>query len=168
VRICSLSDIQKLLEEALAQEHPVSAHLIVACLGYANDGYLQRKFPDLCRAIRQKIAAQREPRLSVMERVLKNALRKTQVPTLIHLCRQLGYSTSLVVRYHFPQLCDEILCAAGIFASNTSPIYEKRYSSYLPKRLLHRSLPSAGASDCRLRLLGKIVPTNPLRSVQGR
>jgi hypothetical protein len=58
-------------------------------------------------------------------------------------------------------------CAAGIFAINTSPIYEKRYSSYLPKRLLHRSLPSAGASDCRLRLLGKIVPTNPLRSVQG-
>jgi len=109
VRICSLSDIQKLLEESLAQEHPVSAHHIAARLGYANDGYLQRKFPDLCRAIRQKIAAQREPRLSVMERVLKNALRESQVPTLIQLCRQLGYSSSLVLRYHFPHLCDEIL-----------------------------------------------------------
>src|SRR6516225_704790 len=56
--------------------------------------------------------------------------------------------------------------AAGIFATNTSPIYEKRCSSYLPKRVLHRSLASAGASDCRLRLLGKIVPTDPLRSAQ--
>jgi transcriptional regulator with XRE-family HTH domain len=109
VRICSPSNIQQLLEQSLAQEHPVSAHHIAARLGYANDGYLQQKFPDLCRAIRQKIAAQREPRLSVMERVLKDALRESQVPTLIHLCRQLGYSTSVVLRYHFPHLCDAIL-----------------------------------------------------------
>jgi AraC-like DNA-binding protein len=109
VRICSPSNIQQLLEQSLAQEHPVSAHHIAARLGYANDGYLQQKFPDLCRAIRQKIAAQREPRLSVMERVLKDALRESQVPTLIHLCRQLGYSSSIVLRYHFPHLCDEIL-----------------------------------------------------------
>jgi len=109
VRICSLSGIQKLLEQSLAQERPVSAHHIAASLGYANDGYLQRKFPDLCRAIRQKIAAQNEPRLSVMKRVLKDALRESRVPTLTDLCRQLGYSSSLVLRYHFPHLCEEIL-----------------------------------------------------------
>lgn len=109
VRICSLSEIQKLLEESLAQERPISAHHIAASLGYANDGYLQRKFPDLCRAIRRKIAAQDEPRLRIMEKVLKDALRESLVPTLIQLCRQLGYSSSVVLRYHFPRLCDEIL-----------------------------------------------------------
>ncbi len=44
-----------------------------------------------------------------MEKVLRDALRERQVPTLIQLCRQLGYSSSLVLRYHFPHLCDEIL-----------------------------------------------------------
>jgi DNA-binding phage protein len=109
VRICSLRDIQKLLEQSLAQERPVSAHHIAASLGYANDGYLQQRFPDLCRAIRQRVAAQDEPRLRIMEEVLKGALRESPVPTLTDLCRQLGYSSSLALRYHFPRLCDEIL-----------------------------------------------------------
>lgn len=109
VRICALSDIQKLLEQSLAQEKPVSAHHIAASLGYANDGYLQHKFPDICRAIRRKIAAHDEPRTTIMENALKDALRDDQVPTLSDLCRRLGYSNSLVLRYHFPDLCDEIL-----------------------------------------------------------
>jgi len=109
VRICALSDIQKLLEQSLAQERPVSAHHIAARLGYANDGYLQQKFPDICRAIRRKIAAHDEPRTTIMENALKDALREDQVPTLSDLCRRLGYSDSLVLRYHFPDLCNEIL-----------------------------------------------------------
>jgi AraC-like DNA-binding protein len=109
VRICSLTDIQQLLEQSLAQERPVSAHHIAANLGYANDGYLQQKFPDLCRAIRRKIAAHDEPRITVMESTLRGALREEQVPTLTDLCRRLGYSSSLVLRYHFPGLCEEIL-----------------------------------------------------------
>ena len=108
-RICSLSDIQRFLEQSMAQEQPVSAHHIAASLGYANDGYLQRKFPDLCRAIRRKIAAHDEPRMTIMESTLKGALREEQAPTLADLCRRLGYSNSLVLRYHFPDLCEDIL-----------------------------------------------------------
>jgi transcriptional regulator with XRE-family HTH domain len=108
-RLCALADMQKLLEQSLAQERPISAHHIAANLGYANDGYLQQKFPDLCRAIRRKIAAHDEPRISIMESTLKGALREEQVPTLTDLCRRLGYSNSLVLRYHFPELCEEIL-----------------------------------------------------------
>ena len=108
-RICALSDMQKLLEQSLAQERPISAHHIAASLGYANNGYLQQKFPDLCRAIRRKIAAHDEPRITIMESTLKGALREEQVPTLADLCRRLGYSNSLVLRYHFPDLCEEIL-----------------------------------------------------------
>lgn len=109
VRICALSDMQKLLEQSLARERPVSVHHIAASLGYANDGYLRQKFPDLCRAIRRKIVAHDEPRITVMESALKDALRQEQVPTLADLCRRLGYSNSLVLRYHFPDLCEEIL-----------------------------------------------------------
>jgi AraC-like DNA-binding protein len=101
--------MQKLLEQSLAQERPISAHHIAASLGYANNGYLQQKFPDLCRAIRRKIAAHDEPRITIMESTLKGALREEQVPTLADLCRRLGYSNSLVLRYHFPDLCEEIL-----------------------------------------------------------
>jgi hypothetical protein len=109
VRICALSDIQKLLEQSLAQERPVSAHHIAASLGYSGDGYLHLKFPDICRAIGRKIAAHDEPRIAIMKSVLKDALREDQVPTLNDLCMRLGYSNSVVLRYHFPDLCDEIL-----------------------------------------------------------
>ena len=109
VRICALSDIQKLLEQSLAQERPVSAHHIAASLGYSGDGYLHLKFPDICRAIGRKIAAHDEPRIAIMKSALKDALREDQVPTLSDLCRRLGYSNSVVLRYHFPDLCDEIL-----------------------------------------------------------
>lgn len=109
VRICSLSDMQKLLEQSLAQERPLSAHHIAASLGYANDGYLRHKFPDLCRAIGRKIATHDEARIIIMESTLKGALREAQVPTLTDLCKRLGYSNSLVLRYHFPDLCEEIL-----------------------------------------------------------
>lgn len=109
IRICALFDIQKLLEQSLAQERPVSAHHIAASLGYANDGYLQQKFPDICRAIRRKIAAHDEPRITIMESALKDALQEDQVPTLSDLCRRLGYSNSVVLRDHFPDLCEEIL-----------------------------------------------------------
>lgn len=109
MRICALSDIHKLLEQSLAQERPVSVHHIAASLGYANDGYLQQKFPDICRAIQRKIVAHDEPRITIMENALKGALREDQVPTLSDLCRRLGYSNSVVLRYHFPDLCEEIL-----------------------------------------------------------
>ncbi|MFZ0707415.1 MAG: hypothetical protein WAM71_17580 [Candidatus Korobacteraceae bacterium] len=109
VRICTLSEMQKLLEQSLAQKRPASVHHIAASLGYANDGYLQHKFPDLCRAIRRKISAHDEARIIIMESTLKSALREEQVPTLAALCRRLGYSNSLVLRYHFPDLCEEIL-----------------------------------------------------------
>lgn len=108
-RISEKVDIQKLLQESLAQEQPVSAHHIAAHLGYANDGYLQTRFPDLCRAIRQKIAAQRLTRLAEMERVLTEALNEEPVPTLDDLRKRVGYSSSECLQSHFPELCEQIL-----------------------------------------------------------
>src|SRR6266446_2259706 len=80
-RICERVDLRRLLEQSLAQEQPVSPHRIAASLGYANDGYLRPKFPDLCRAIAKKIAAQHTERLANMEGFLKEALNEDPVPT---------------------------------------------------------------------------------------
>lgn len=108
-RISEKVDIQKLLQESLALEQPVSPHHLAARLGYANEGYLEMKFPDLCRAIRQKIAARKVARLAEMERVLTEALKEEPVPTLGDLRKRLGYSSSECLQLHFPELCEQFL-----------------------------------------------------------
>jgi len=108
-RICERVDLRRLLEQSLAQERPVSPHRIAASLGYANDGYLRLKFPDLCRAIAKKIAAQEAERLANMERYLTEALKEDPAPTLHDLGRRLGYSSSTCLQLHFPRLCQQIL-----------------------------------------------------------
>jgi hypothetical protein len=109
VRISEKVDIQKLLQESLAQDQPVSPHHLAARLGYANEGYLQRRFPGLCRAIRQKIAAHKVGRLAEVERVITEALKEEPVPTLGELRKRLGYSSSECLQLHFPELCKQIL-----------------------------------------------------------
>lgn len=108
-RISEQVDLRQLPQQSLAQERPVSAHHIAARLGYVNDGYLQRKFPDLCRAIGQRIAAKNVERLVDMEMALQKALKEEPAPTLNDLRRWLGYSSSASLRLHFPGLCEQIL-----------------------------------------------------------
>jgi AraC-like DNA-binding protein len=108
-RICERGDIRDLLEQSLAKEHPLSVYDIAVSLGYVNEGYIQRKFPELCSAIREKIRREKKARISGMEIALKNALNDELPPSLDQVRRQLGYSSSEVLRNHFPVLCDEIL-----------------------------------------------------------
>jgi transcriptional regulator with XRE-family HTH domain len=108
-RISERVDIRSLLEQSLDQNQPVSAHRIAASLGYANEGYVRQKFPDLCCAIGKKLAAQRTKRLSKIERVLTEALVEYPIPTLQDLRKRVGYSSSSCLQLHFPELCQEIL-----------------------------------------------------------
>ncbi len=103
-RICERTEIRRLLEQSLAAERPVSAHHIAARLGYSNDGYIQQRFPALCRAIRQKIAAQKIARLAAMKTGLVEALRESPVPTLHELAKRLGCVSTDTLRSHFPDL----------------------------------------------------------------
>ena len=107
--ICTQADLQIMLEESLALDEPVSAHHIAARVGYANDGYLQRIFPDLCRAIRRKIASQEAQRRVAMERLLTDALNEEIPTTLNDLRVRLGYSSSECLQLHFPGLCKQLL-----------------------------------------------------------
>ena len=108
-RICEQAEIRVLLEQSLGKEHPRSLYELAIHLGYVNEGYIQRRFPQLCRAIRQKIRTNNEERITAMKRALKNALNDEPPPSLEELGRRLGYSCSTVLKNHFPVLCDKIL-----------------------------------------------------------
>jgi hypothetical protein len=97
-----------LLEQSLAEERPVSVHHLAASLGYLNDGYIRRRFPDLCRAISQKIGAQKIAHLATMKGILGEALRESPVPTLHDLAKRLGYANADTLWSHFPDLCRQI------------------------------------------------------------
>ena len=107
-RICERVDLKQLLEQCLSQDWPVSVHGLAVSVGYASDSCLRQKFPDLCRAIAHKRAAQRAARLADMERVLTQVLNDDSIPTLNDLRRRLGYSNADCLRQHFPALCEQI------------------------------------------------------------
>jgi len=108
-RICERSKIRRLLEDSLAKERPVSVHYLSASLGYLNDGYIRQRFPDLCRAISQKIEAQKIARFAAVKRFLGEAVQECSVPTLHDLAKRLGYASADPLRRHFPDLCRQIL-----------------------------------------------------------
>lgn len=107
-RICEVARLKEILEQSLKSIESTSVHQIAANLGYSNDGYIQQKFPELCAAIREKIAHAESTRLEQMRRALERALRENPAPTLVDLSRRLGYSSSTVLRAHEPHLCDQL------------------------------------------------------------
>jgi hypothetical protein len=106
---CECCKRDTLLEESLAQDEPISCLKIAAQLGYTNEGYLRKQFPDLCRAIAKKIAAKRSDRISIVERTLRDALKEKPAPTLEEIRKRLNYSSSMCLQFHFPVLCSQIL-----------------------------------------------------------
>jgi AraC-like DNA-binding protein len=102
-------DLRRLLEESLAKDEPVSCLKIAAQLGYTNEGYLRKQFPDLCRAIAKKIAVKRSERTSTIERILRDALEEKAAPTLDEIRKRVSYSSSVCLQFSFPVLCRQIL-----------------------------------------------------------
>ena len=107
-RICEIAQLKKVLEETLAMSEPTPLSQVAIGLGYANMGYIQQKFPDLCAAIRKKIIEVKQQKREIMRRVLESAVLETPPPTLSDIACRLGYSTSSVLRAHEPELCDSL------------------------------------------------------------
>jgi hypothetical protein len=108
-RICERAEIRDLLERSLAEIHPISPGAIAVSIGYANEGCIQNRFPELCRAIREKIRQEKKARINAMQMALNNALNDDPPPPLDKLARRLGYAGSGVLRIYFSTLCDKIL-----------------------------------------------------------
>jgi AraC-like DNA-binding protein len=107
-RICETDRLKETLEQSLGSIEATSVHRIARSLGYSNEGYIQRKLPEPCRAIGEKIAQAKQARPEKMRRILKSALDEHPAPTLRDLSLRLGYSTSTILRAHEPDLCDQL------------------------------------------------------------
>ncbi len=108
-RKCESSHMKHMLEDSLAREHPVSVAAIATQLGYANAGCLRGEFPDLCRAIGQKIAQQRRTEIERRGEIMKTALEEDPPPTAEDMAGRLGYASTRSLRRNFPTLYDALL-----------------------------------------------------------
>jgi len=108
IRICEAARLEEILEQSLQSNRPTSVHQVAASLGYSNDGYVHQKYPELCRAIGEKIALAKLTEPDKMRRTLEEALHEHPAPTLTRLSGRLGYSSSNVLRAHEPDLCEQL------------------------------------------------------------
>jgi methylphosphotriester-DNA--protein-cysteine methyltransferase len=108
-RIAPLEVIERRLETSLISDNPESAHKIAKDLGYANAGYIWIQFPEKCRAIAAKLEAQRLHQFETFKSALHTALQSPTPVTLEIVRKDLGLSSSSVLRSHFPELCDRLI-----------------------------------------------------------
>ena len=115
-RICEINTIRSALEQSLLQDPPLSVRRIAMQLGYANGGLIQRKFPDLCHAIAQKLEDCRKRRLRMLRQAVEAARFEDSPPTLHELSRRLGFRNSSTLRAWFRRETDRLLEARAIHA----------------------------------------------------
>jgi hypothetical protein len=101
-RKCERPQMKRVLEDSLARECPVSVSDIAAQNGYANAGCIRLEFPDLCRAIGQKIAQRKKTEMSGKREILKAALEEDTPITAEQMARRLGFACPGVLRRNFP------------------------------------------------------------------
>jgi hypothetical protein len=115
--ICELSRMRKVLEEHLASDGPVPPlDRIAADLGYAVDGSLREKFPELCQALSARIAEQKRMRVAAIEPALEQALQDTPAPSLRQLAQRLGFSAQCVLKAHAPALYEKVKARLKTYA----------------------------------------------------
>jgi len=98
----------ELLQLSLNSTEPISVHRIAVSLGQRTDKHLRESFPELCRAITQKIGRMRHNRVEEMRQVLRHALTEQPLPPLAELSRRLGYPHTGVLWRHHSDLCRQL------------------------------------------------------------
>ena len=108
-RICEADKIEEALKASLAQDNPPSIPRIAASLGYTSVSSLRQRFPKLCRGNILKRAEIRKRRGEAIKAALIEALNTNPPPTLIEVCRSLGFKQRPSLRDRFPDLCVTLL-----------------------------------------------------------
>jgi hypothetical protein len=80
----------------------LSVSKIAAQNGYANPGCIRLEFPDLCRAIGQKIAQRKRTEMNGKGEILKGALEEDPPLTAEQMAEWLGCGCPGVLRRNFP------------------------------------------------------------------
>ena len=108
-RICDLPTIDKLLRESLNGERTLSSNRLSRNLGYQNAGYMWNKFPDLCRAIREKVRLDRDARVGEIIRAVTDAIAQDPPPSVESVARRLGFTNSWALWKHARNRCNELV-----------------------------------------------------------
>ncbi len=140
-RLCSSAEIQRALEDSLAEARPIPISQVARLLGYSYCTPLISRFPELCRAIVAKIAAWKKELCRAIRRRLKAAAREKPPPPLRALAREFELPTADLLRDLEPELCRQIV------ARRFACIKEERgvLACQLEKVLLEDPPPSASA-----------------------
>lgn len=116
-RMCALPQVKKVLEDHLSARSRIPPlHRIAVSLGYANDGNLRKKFPELCRALSVKIARQKAERAAVIEPALEQALQENPPPPVREVCQRVRFSSSSVLNAHAPVLYARLIARRREYA----------------------------------------------------
>jgi len=145
-RICEVDKLQVVLEQALAQDHPSSVRSIASRLGYSNGGFLQRKFPDLCRAIMQKRKVWEARQLGNMRKAIKAACLEQPPPTLKGLSACLGFKHSSALHVRFSEEVQQLENARAAYKREQ----QDRLQRELRKILIEEPVPSLKSVANRL------------------
>jgi hypothetical protein len=107
-RIRVSTRIKQALKESLNSSKPRSPDQIARELGYANGGSIRNQFPDLCSAVRKKIAENKQLSYAKTRQSLNDALNQDQALSLSAVCRSMGYLLQ-TVQFREPELCSKII-----------------------------------------------------------
>ena len=113
-RILADKTIKDALQRALKEPVTPSLQEIRKRLGYQSKyvggrDVLQRRFPELCQAIRERRAAQQVKYQNQLRRKLKSILDEEPAPTLTGVAKRLGFSGKNYLLEHHPDLCRAIV-----------------------------------------------------------
>jgi AraC-like DNA-binding protein len=115
-RISEIDAIRSALEQSLAQNQPMSVRSIATQLGYANAGFIHRKFPDLCHAIAEKLDNRKRHRFEELRQAVNAASLEDPPPTLQEVSGRLGFQNSSTLRSWFPDELDGLIEARVVHA----------------------------------------------------
>ena len=77
--------LKEILERLLKSNRSISSHHVAASLGYSNDGCVRQRYPELCRAIGEKIALAKQPNPTTCAGPLRTHFTNSPAPTLTEL-----------------------------------------------------------------------------------
>ena len=100
--------VERVLIEALTQEHPPAIYTWAKTVGYSSPELLVRRFPEMCQAIKDRRTEWKRARKESIKSTLDAALTEVPAPSITNVGNRLGYPNGSTITVYFPELCAQI------------------------------------------------------------
>jgi hypothetical protein len=105
--------------------------------------YMWNKFPDLCRAIREKVRLDRDARAGEIIRAVTDAIAKDPPPSVESVAKRLGFTNSWALWKHARNRCNELVPRQKTY-ENARDLTEKKAHHARPGRIYPSFIQSPG------------------------